>query len=201
MVEVKDAAAFAKTLDGAVTKMQAHFRDRVEANTKSPPVRIHPLEGIADGYSVSVSPTVAPLPAGFRPTLVMGKKSLIVASNPEDARSDPRARRSGGLRPVGLGSAGALPRPTPGPRDHRERHRRSAVALARGDRQPPAAGPVGAGDGGPRLMRAELRQPGQQMRPGMVGPMGGPSPGRDRPRPDPGARRPAAGSCSRRRSP
>ena len=100
ILEVKDPAAFAKMLDGAVSKTQAYFRDRFEANTKPPPVRIHPLKGIAHGYSVSISPSVAPLPAGFRPTFIMGKKSLIFASNPEDARATLELQERGAPLPA-----------------------------------------------------------------------------------------------------
>lgn len=85
--EVKDQAAFAKMLDGAVKKTQAYLRDRFEANSKVPPIRIHSLKNIRHGYAVAISPSVAPLPAGFRPTWILGKSSLILASNPEDARA------------------------------------------------------------------------------------------------------------------
>ncbi|SIO58154.1 Protein of unknown function [Singulisphaera sp. GP187] len=87
ILEVKDQAAFAKLLDGAVSKTEGYFRDQFEANKKPPPVRVHPLKGVAHGYSVSISPSVAPLPAGFRPTFILRKSSLIFASNPEDARA------------------------------------------------------------------------------------------------------------------
>ncbi|WP_406694895.1 DUF1559 domain-containing protein [Singulisphaera sp. Ch08] len=100
ILEVKDAAAFAKLLDGAVSKSQAYFRDQFEANKKSPPVRIHPLKGKAHGYSVRISPSVAPLPAGFRPTFLMGKGSLIFASNPEDALATLESQERGAPLPA-----------------------------------------------------------------------------------------------------
>lgn len=110
ILEVKDAAAFAKLLDGAVIKSQAYFRDRFEANTKPPPVRIHPLKGIAHGYSVSISPSVAPFPAGFRPTFIMGKTTLILASNPEDARSTLELQERGAPLPASDPLASTLDR-------------------------------------------------------------------------------------------
>ena len=104
ILEVKDPAAFAKMLDGAVSKTQAYFRDRFEANTKPPPVRIHPLKGMATAYSVSISPSVAPVPAGFgRPYL--GEEVAHFCQQPGGCPSDPGV--AGAACPAaGLGSAG-----------------------------------------------------------------------------------------------
>jgi len=85
VVEAKDRAELAKLLE----RMAARTEDYVRANGNrlngSLPIRVQPLKGVEDGFVVSISQAVAPLPAGLRPTFVVGEKSLIFSTNPSDA--------------------------------------------------------------------------------------------------------------------
>lgn len=170
ILELKEPAAFAKMLDGAVIKTQAYFRDRFEANTRPLPLRIHPLKGIAHGYSVSLSPSVAPLPAGFRPTFLMGKSTLIFASNPEDARATLELQERGAAPlPASDPLAGSLSRIPP----------RTIMASVIDERRSllpetianlPLLIQWGPAFVGGRFGRVQIRQP-QPVRPGMLMPV------------------------------
>lgn len=98
--EVKDGATFARLIDGAVARLQGSWRDRPEAGSKPPPLRIHPLKGVEHGYVVSLAPSVAPLPAGFRPTFIVAGSALILAANPDEARAALELRTRGGALPA-----------------------------------------------------------------------------------------------------
>jgi prepilin-type processing-associated H-X9-DG protein len=85
-IAVKDRAAFAKILDDAMARLESAIKARADAATRPPAVRIHPLAGVEHGYVLSVSPAAFPLPAGTRPTIVLGRRSLVLAGHPDDAR-------------------------------------------------------------------------------------------------------------------
>jgi prepilin-type processing-associated H-X9-DG protein len=85
-IAVKDPAAFAKVLDDVMAALDASLKAPAGAAARPPAVRIHPLEGVGHGYVLTVSPAALPLPAGTRPTIVLGKTSLVIAGHPADAR-------------------------------------------------------------------------------------------------------------------
>jgi len=86
VVEVKDARKVAKLLDDAVARLQETLKGGADGPSTPPPVRVHPLKGVSHGYTFSVSPIVLPLPAGVRPTLVVGKRVLILGTSAEVAK-------------------------------------------------------------------------------------------------------------------
>ena len=112
VIELKDRAAFSRVLDDAMTRIEALLKNQADATSRPPVVRVHRLKGAERGYVVSVSPTAVPLPAGFRPTVVVGKASLILATTPDDARAALTADARGGPLPAAdplSGTVGNLP--------------------------------------------------------------------------------------------
>jgi prepilin-type processing-associated H-X9-DG protein len=87
LIEVKDAARFARTLDRLVTAGQEFLRDQALAPPQTPAAEIRRLEGIEHGYVLSVPTALLPLPAGLRPTVILGKRTLILGSTPTAARA------------------------------------------------------------------------------------------------------------------
>jgi prepilin-type processing-associated H-X9-DG protein len=87
VIEVKDADRFAKTLDQLVAAGQEFFRDQALLPPQTPAAEIRRLEGVEHGYVLSVPTALLPLPAGLRPTILLGKKTLVVGSTPAAARA------------------------------------------------------------------------------------------------------------------
>jgi prepilin-type processing-associated H-X9-DG protein len=99
-IAVKDTTAFARILDEAMTAMNSALKARADETSRPPPVRIRPLAGVAHGYVLSVSPGAFPLPAGTRPTMVLGKRSLIMAGHPADAQEALAIEERGDVLPA-----------------------------------------------------------------------------------------------------
>jgi prepilin-type processing-associated H-X9-DG protein len=100
VIEVDDAAAFAPILDDVMKGLAASLQGpaRRDGKGKEPGVEIKPLTGPQKGFVVSIPPGVAMLPAGLRPTVLLGKQSLILAATPDLARQAvAREGRAGGL--------------------------------------------------------------------------------------------------------
>jgi hypothetical protein len=109
-IELKDAASFAKVLDDLVASARAMIRAQAKG-PDAPAIEFRTLKGVEHGYVLSVPPSAFPLPAGLRPTIVLGQKTLIIGTTPETARaalalegrdaglpdSDPLARTVGRL--------------------------------------------------------------------------------------------------------
>jgi prepilin-type processing-associated H-X9-DG protein len=113
VIDLKDVNAFSKVLDDSMTKAQAFFKSRAEVTAKPPAVRIHPLKGVKHAYVLSISPTAFPQSAGFRPTFILGKTSLILGSTPEAAQGTLSLDARRGDLPAGdplSPSLGSLPR-------------------------------------------------------------------------------------------
>ena len=61
-------------------------------------IEVKPWKGREPGFILSIAPGIAPLPAGMRPTVVLGSKFLAIATTPETARlALGREGRAGGL--------------------------------------------------------------------------------------------------------
>jgi hypothetical protein len=86
VIEVKDTEAFGKVLDELVASAEESFKAEVDAHPGTPVVRIRRIKGAEHGYVLSIPPSVSPLPAGLRPTILLGKKSLVLGNTPEAAR-------------------------------------------------------------------------------------------------------------------
>ena len=82
VIELKDRDRFARTLDQLVRSAQEFLRDQALAPPETPAAEIRRLEGVDHGYVVSVPPALLPLPAGLRPTILLGKRTLVLASTP-----------------------------------------------------------------------------------------------------------------------
>jgi prepilin-type processing-associated H-X9-DG protein len=109
-IAVKDATGFAKVLDEAMAGVSAAVKTRADATSQPPMVRVHPLAGVDHGYVLSVSPAAFPLPAGTKPTIVLGKTSLIIAGRPADAREALAIEERGDVLPAADPLAATLAR-------------------------------------------------------------------------------------------
>ncbi len=88
MIEVDDPVAYGKVLDDVVKGINQIFTTHNGGGEgEEPKLQIRPLPGSEKGYRVSVWPTLFPLPAGVRPTLMLGKRHLVVATTPDAARA------------------------------------------------------------------------------------------------------------------
>ncbi len=100
VIEVDDAEAFAPILDDVMKGLAAGLQPPPRPNRKqdAPAVEIKPLAGPHKGFVASIPPGVLMLPAGLRPTMLLGKKSLVLAATPDAARQAVALEgRAGGL--------------------------------------------------------------------------------------------------------
>ncbi len=86
LIEIRDPGAFAKSFDTLIAKANQMLRSQVPPGGKADSIGFLPLKGQPGGYVVSFPPETLPLPAGMRPTLILGKKYLVVGTTPEVAR-------------------------------------------------------------------------------------------------------------------
>jgi hypothetical protein len=85
LIQVDDAAEFGKVLDDVVKRANELFK--VGAGGPDDAVaEFVPLKGSSRGYVLSVPPSALPLPAGMRPTVLLGKKTLVIGTTPDAAR-------------------------------------------------------------------------------------------------------------------
>jgi prepilin-type processing-associated H-X9-DG protein len=82
VVEVEDGDAYARMLDDLAARANEALR------TQPNGARLEPLrtKGGPRGYVLSVPPSAAPIPAGMRPTILLGKKTLVIGTTPDAAR-------------------------------------------------------------------------------------------------------------------
>ena len=85
LVQVDDAEAVGKVLDDVVQRANQLFKSGAEGPDAAV-VEIERLKGRERGYVLSVPPSVVPLPAGMRPTVLLGKRTLVVGTTPDAAR-------------------------------------------------------------------------------------------------------------------
>jgi prepilin-type processing-associated H-X9-DG protein len=114
IAEVRDADAFAAALDKAVAKANVALKrlpsplfpppEPGEARAQAPPTdrpeavyaQFRKLPAPERGYQLTIPPSVAPVPAGIRPTILIGKKYAAISVSPDAARealapeSDPK---------------------------------------------------------------------------------------------------------------
>jgi prepilin-type processing-associated H-X9-DG protein len=129
LAEVDDAAAFGKTLDALAAHVNKSASERAaradvgpgdaddaqgpRRARRDPPrpgttaIELRPLPGPEKGYVLSIPPGVVPLPAGLRPTVLVGKTHVVLATSPEAARHalDQGARPVGSPAPPGTAAA------------------------------------------------------------------------------------------------
>ena len=86
VADVKDRTALARILDEMMAKVSEVYLAKAKDVSRTPEVRVHKLKDVDCGYTVSISPTFLPVPAGFRPTLILGRRALYFGSTPETAR-------------------------------------------------------------------------------------------------------------------
>ncbi|HWE38004.1 MAG TPA: DUF1559 domain-containing protein [Isosphaeraceae bacterium] len=90
LVEVDDPAAFGKSLDAlakAANDAFGRLADRQGGDGKKPlRAELRAVKGGPKGYMLVVPPGVFPLPAGTKPTILIGEHYLALARTPEQAR-------------------------------------------------------------------------------------------------------------------
>ncbi len=113
-IETDQPREVAATIDRLVVSLNAQFAKQAEKpngadprpglllrpNAPIKPIKaeFRPLKGLTKGYVLIVPPGVLPIPAGLKPTIAFGEKSLVLATTPEAAarvvaaEKDPAAR-------------------------------------------------------------------------------------------------------------
>ena len=88
LVEIRDPEGFAKSLDALVGKANEAIRAEIGGADREAAASLGflPLKGDRKGYIVSLPPSVFPIPAGMRPTIILGEKYLVIGSTPDVAR-------------------------------------------------------------------------------------------------------------------
>jgi hypothetical protein len=94
-IQVDDPEAFGKVLDDLVGWANRAFGK----NSKTSGAEFKRLEGPRRGYVLSIPPSVVFLPAGMRPTILVGEKSVVLGSTPDVARRAVELEARGGLAP------------------------------------------------------------------------------------------------------
>jgi prepilin-type processing-associated H-X9-DG protein len=87
VIEMKDRPALARALDDVFKQARTNLDAGFAANPAVAVVRVRPLPGADHGWVVSIPASIAPLPAGLKPTIVLGKTHLIVATALDVARA------------------------------------------------------------------------------------------------------------------
>ncbi len=88
LVEIKDRAGLIGDLEALAKWVNEQFpipKDP-KAGDKPAPKLVRPLKNVKGGYEIALSPTYWPLPAGYRPTIVVGEKYLSLGTTPDVAR-------------------------------------------------------------------------------------------------------------------
>jgi prepilin-type processing-associated H-X9-DG protein len=101
LIEVKDSQAFGGTLETLVAAANRELKDLARGG---PALELRRLEGNV-GYELWIPPERLPLPAGYRPTLLVGKEFAAIATSTDAAR---RALNPEGDKPA-TAAARALP--------------------------------------------------------------------------------------------
>ena len=98
LIELHDRAGFLKDLEAVATWANAQFPLPKDAKVKDgrPEAPLfRRLKNVEAGYEVALSPTYWPLPAGYRPSIVVGEKYMALGTSPDVARK--ALRREGEL--------------------------------------------------------------------------------------------------------
>ncbi len=110
VIETDEPREVEATIDRLVVSLNALFAKRAEkangaasqpgllrrADAPSKPIKaeFRPLKGSTKGYVLIVPPGVMPLPAGLKPTIAIGEKSLVLATSPDSAERVVTAQRN-----------------------------------------------------------------------------------------------------------
>jgi Protein of unknown function (DUF1559) len=89
LIELRDRANFLKDLEVVANWANAQFpipKDPKAKGDKPAPSLIRKLKNVQDGYEVALSPTYWPLPAGYRPSIVVGEKYVAIGTSPDVAK-------------------------------------------------------------------------------------------------------------------
>ena len=107
-IEVDDPQEVGRLLADLVSRVNRTFPGRGDGSDPTPAVELRPLTGDEKGYTLAVSPAVLMLPAGMKPTVLEGRRTIVLGTSLEAARTAlDREGGPGGL-PVGDGLAGTL---------------------------------------------------------------------------------------------
>jgi hypothetical protein len=108
LIELKEPEAFAGVLDQLMAAAQKFLKDQAALPPAGPAAEIRRLSGVKHGYVVAIPPALLPLPAGMRPTILIGKRTLILGTTPAAARAAPALETGANGPPADDPLAGAL---------------------------------------------------------------------------------------------
>jgi hypothetical protein len=96
LVEIKDRARLIEDVDALAKWVNDQFpipKDPKAKGDKPAPKLVRKLKNVEGGYEIALSPTYWPLPAGYRPSIVIGEHFASFGTTPDVAR---QALRSDG---------------------------------------------------------------------------------------------------------
>ncbi len=86
VLEIRDTAKFARTLESIVAVINRRLKAEAPEAPEGSEVQLRPLKAPERGYVLDVPLGTFPLPNGFRPTMMLGERSLVIAISPREAR-------------------------------------------------------------------------------------------------------------------
>ncbi len=86
LIELPDRAGFVKDLDAIATWANAQFPLPKDAKVKPEAPLFRRIKNVEAGYEIALSPTYWPLPAGYRPSIIVGEKFAAFGTSPDVAR-------------------------------------------------------------------------------------------------------------------
>ena len=96
LIELPDRAGFVKDLEAVATWANARFplpKDPKARPDLPAPLLVRRLKNVEAGYEIAISPTYLPLPAGYRPSIVVGEHYAALGTSPGVAKEALRSDR------------------------------------------------------------------------------------------------------------
>ena len=100
VAEIKDRAAFGKSLDALMTVANRRIQAEMTNQGKEGTVAFRPLKGGEAGYELDVPFDVLPLPNGIRPTIRVGRNHVAISTDAEGAKVALAFESERGVRPL-----------------------------------------------------------------------------------------------------
>lgn len=89
MIEIRDREGFARSFDALAARANELIRAQAAGNDpeRAKGLGFLPLKGDIKGYVVATPPAAFPIPAGMRPTIILGEKYLVLGTTPAVAKA------------------------------------------------------------------------------------------------------------------
>ncbi len=88
LIEIRDPEGFVQTLDALIARGNDALRAQMQRQGMGDASQVGfiPLKGKEKGYAINLPISSLPMPAGMKPTILLGKKYLVLGTTPDVAR-------------------------------------------------------------------------------------------------------------------